>query len=212
MSCSLCSENGGHFKPKYGGHFDRFFHPEGEWIDFNDKKTEYLGGEKLPYKAPLNTIPIFVKKGSIIPMMPIMQYIGEKRDYPVTFHIFPNYEDEKASFTLYEDEGENQDYLKGIFSLTYIVCTTVSSGFNIDISPEDKGFHQSDKRNFVLSILTDKKPTSVSINGNAATLVPLEKLNIDNDFSQQWSWDENGKKLLLKTPDQRKKINIKINN
>ncbi len=26
MSCSLCSENGGHFKPKYGGHFDRFFH------------------------------------------------------------------------------------------------------------------------------------------------------------------------------------------
>ena len=197
---------------KKGERVKRVYLPEGEWIDFNDKKTEYLGGEKLPYKAPLNTIPIFVKKGSIIPMMPIMQYIGEKRDYPVTFHIFPNYEDEKASFTLYEDEGENQDYLKGIFSLTYIVCTTVSSGFNIDISPEDKGFHQSDKRNFVLSILTDKKPTSVSINGNAATLVPLEKLNIDNDFSQQWSWDENGKKLLVKTPDQRKKINIKINN
>ena len=197
---------------KKGERVKRVYLPEGEWIDFNDKKTEYLGGEKLPYKAPLNTIPIFVKKGSIIPMMPIMQYIGEKRDYPITFHIFPNYEDEKASFTLYEDEGENQDYLKGIFSLTYIVCTTVSSGFNIDISPEDKGFHQSDKRNFVLSILTDKKPTSVSINGNAATLVPLEKLNIDNDFSQQWSWDENGKKLLLKTPDQRKKINIKINN
>ena len=102
--------------------------------------------------------------------------------------------------------------MKNIFSLTHIVCTTLSSGFNIYISPEDKGFYQSDKRNFVLSILTDKKPTSVSINGNAATLVPLEKLNIDNDFSQQWSWDENGKKLLLKTPDQRKKINIKINN
>lgn len=197
---------------KKGERVKRVYLPEGEWIDFNDKKTEYLGGEKLPYKAPLNTIPIFVKKGSIVPMMPIMQYIGERKDYPITFHVFPNYEDEKASFTLYEDEGENQDYLKGIFSLTYIVCTTVSSGFNIDISPEDKGFYQSDKRNFVLSILTDKKPTSVSINGNAATLVPLEKLNIDNDFSQQWSWDENGKKLLLKTPDQRKKINIKINN
>ena len=28
MSCSLCSENGGHFKPKYGGHFDRFFQPD----------------------------------------------------------------------------------------------------------------------------------------------------------------------------------------
>ena len=102
--------------------------------------------------------------------------------------------------------------MKDIFSLTNIICTTVSNGYNIDISPEDNGFHQSDKRNFVLSILSDKKTTSVSINGNVATLVPLEKLNIDNDFSQQWSWDENGKKLLLKTPDQRKKINIKINN
>ncbi len=197
---------------KKGERIKRVYFPDGEWIDFNDKKTEYLGGEKLPYKAPLNTIPIFVKKGSIIPMMPIMQYIGERKDYPVTFHIFPNYEDEKASFTLYEDEGENQDYLKDIFSLTNIICTTVSNGYNIDISPEDKGFHQSDKRNFVLSILSDKKPTSVSINGNVATFVPLEKLNIDNDFSQQWSWDEKGNKILVKTPDQRKKINIKINN
>jgi len=197
---------------KKGERVKRVYFPDGEWIDFNDKKTEYLGGEKLAYKAPLNTIPIFVKKGSIVPMMPIMQYIGEKKDYPVTFHIFPNYEDEKASFTLYEDEGENQDYLKNIFSLTNIICTTVLNGYNIDISPDDKGFHQSDKRNFVLSILSDKKPTSVSINGNLITLAPIEKLNIETDFSQQWSWDENGKKLLVKTPDKRKKINIKINN
>jgi len=35
MSCSLCSENGGHFKPKYGGHFDRFFHP----VITNQKKS-----------------------------------------------------------------------------------------------------------------------------------------------------------------------------
>jgi len=36
MSCSLCSENGGHFKPKYGGHFDRFF----DVVDFNEKMLE----------------------------------------------------------------------------------------------------------------------------------------------------------------------------
>lgn len=34
MSCSLCSENGGHFKPKYGGHFDRFFQIK---VDDKDK-------------------------------------------------------------------------------------------------------------------------------------------------------------------------------
>lgn len=198
---------------KKGERVKRVYFPEGEWIDFNDKKTEYLGGEKLPYKAPLNTIPIFVKKGSIVPMMPIMQYIGEKKDYPVTFHIFPNYEDEKASFTLYEDEGENQDYLIDIFSMTHIVCTTVTNGYNIDITPDDKGFHQSDKRNFVLSILTENKPKAISVNNKDAVFLNMETLDINKDISNiQWSWDENGKKIIIKVPDTRKKINFKINN
>jgi len=39
MSCSLCSENGGHFKPKYGGHFDRFFH---------SKQLALCRGQKTP--------------------------------------------------------------------------------------------------------------------------------------------------------------------
>lgn len=49
MSCSLCSENGGHFKPKYGGHFDRFFHYDSEngWIlKYRQQKTK--GVENLP--------------------------------------------------------------------------------------------------------------------------------------------------------------------
>lgn len=198
---------------KKGERVKRVYFPDGEWIDFNDKKTEYLGGEKLPYKAPLNTIPIFVKKGSIIPMMPIMQYIGEKRDYPVTFHIFPNYEDEKASFTLYEDEGENQDYLKDIFSKTNIICTTKATGYDIEITPEDRGFRQSDKRNFVLSILTEQKPKFVLVNGKEISFVNVDAIDFEKNTTKiQWSWDEKGSKLLIKVPDNRTKINININN
>ncbi len=41
MSCSLCSENGGHFKPKYGGHFDRFFQiDEQNIVQIREKITE----------------------------------------------------------------------------------------------------------------------------------------------------------------------------
>ncbi|WP_245168898.1 glycoside hydrolase family 31 protein [Chryseobacterium sp. RR2-3-20] len=197
---------------KKGERVKRVYFPDGEWIDFNDKKTEYLGGEKLPYKAPLNTIPIFVKKGSIVPMMPVMQYIHEKKDYPVTFHIFPNYEDEKASFTLYEDEGENQDYLKDIYSLTNIVCTTLAKAYIIDIKPEDKGFHQSDRRNFVLSLLVEAKPNSVMLNDKNVTFIAFEAFEDGKEIpGNAWSWDEKGNKILVKTADLRKNINIKIN-
>ncbi|ROI07814.1 DUF4968 domain-containing protein [Chryseobacterium sp. H3056] len=198
---------------KKGERVKRVYLPDGEWIDFNDKKTEYLGGQTVAYKAPLNTIPIFVRKASIIPMMPVMQYIHEKKDYPVFFHIFPNYEDEKTSFSLYEDDGENQDYLKDIFSRTNIVCTTKAAGYDIVISPEDKGFRQSDKRNFVLSILTEQKPKFVLVNGKEIGFVTADAMDIEKDTTKtQWSWDEKGSKLLIKIPDNRTKININVNN
>lgn len=198
---------------KKGERVKRVYLPEGEWIDFNDKKTEYLGGQTVAYKAPLNTIPIFVRKASIIPMMPVMQYIHEKKDYPVIFHIFPNYEDEKTSFSLYEDDGENQDYLKDIFSRTNIICTTKAAGYDIEITPEDKGFHQSDKRNFVLSILTEQKPKFVLVNGKEIGFVTADAMDIEKETTKtQWSWDEKDSKLLIKIPDNRTKINININN
>ena len=146
-------------------------------------------------------------------MMPVMQYIHEKKNYPVFFHIFPNYEDEKTSFTLYEDEGENQDYLKDIFSKTNITCTTKVAGYDIEITPEDKGFCQSDKRNFVLSILTEQKPKSVLVNGNEIPFLAVDVLDFEKDTTKiQWSWDEKGSKLLIKIPDNRTKININVNN
>jgi len=198
---------------KKGERVKKLYLPDGEWIDFNDKKTEYLGGQTVAYKSPLNTIPIFVKKGSIIPMMPVMQYIHEKKDYPVFFHIFPNYEDEKASFSLYEDDGENQDYLKDIYSETNIICTTKSAGYDIEITPEDKGFRQSEKRNFVLSILTEQKPKSVLVNGKEAAFVATNKMDVEKDITTiQWSWDEKGSKLIVKIPDTRTKLKININN
>ncbi len=42
------------------------------------EKKLYEGGQTITYKAPLSVVPVLVKKGAVIPMMPVMQYIGEK--------------------------------------------------------------------------------------------------------------------------------------
>lgn len=52
MSCSLCSENGGHFKPKYGGHFDRFFQPTPEAGEWESAGKVVLGGCIINEKSP----------------------------------------------------------------------------------------------------------------------------------------------------------------
>lgn len=137
-----------------------------------------------------------MKKGSIVPQMPVMQYIHEDKGYPLLVHIFPNNEDENASFELYEDDGENLDYLKGISSKTQFVCTTLSDGYKTIITPNDNGFVQSDKRNIVLIYHLENKPNSVTID--------------DRISAQSWIWDDVSKECRITIPDKRKNINIVI--
>lgn len=198
---------------KKGERVKRVYLPDGEWIDFNDKKTVYLGGQTVAYRAPLNVIPIFVKKGSIVPQMPVMQYIHEKRDYPLFIDIFPNYEDESASFELYEDEGTNLDYLKDIYSKTTFQCTTLSDRYLTTILPDDNKFRQSSKRNIVLKYHLEVKPNAVWVNGKAVDAVDntiIEK-NLYSDFSSvQWAWDESSATCLVRLVDSRIKSDISI--
>lgn len=198
---------------KKGERVKRVYLPEGEWIDFNDKKTVYLGGQRIAYRAPLSVIPIFVKKGSIIPQMPVMQYIHEQKDFPLFVHIFPNYEDESATFELYEDQGENLDYLKDIYSKTKFSCTTLNNGYTSEIIANDKGFKQSEKRNIILKYHIENKPTSVSVDGKAIKTVEEQAIRdtFYSDFSTlQWSWNDATKECWVKVPDRRKNMNINI--
>ncbi|MDY9917668.1 MULTISPECIES: TIM-barrel domain-containing protein [Proteiniphilum] len=198
-----------------GERVKRLYLPEGEWIDFNDKKTVYLGGQQIAYRAPLNVIPLFVKKGSIIPMMPVMQYIHEKKDYPLFIHIFPNYEDEVAEFELYEDDGENLDYLKDIASRTRFTCTTLSDGYRTVVEPSDNGFRQSDKRNMILTYHLDEMPASVTVNGKTAKKTDEASIagKAETDINSiEWSWNDQSNVCLVKVPDQRKQVTVLLTN
>jgi alpha-glucosidase len=185
--------------------------PPGEWIDFNDKQTVYQGGQTITYPSPLSVIPIFVKRGSIIPQMPVMQYIHEKKEYPLLVHVFPYDEEETATFEWYEDEGENLDYLKNSCSRTTCSCTTSPTGYVTDITAADSGFIPSGKRNIVLKYHIASPPRGVEVNGKAADRVPAETIAgiIETDaHAIQWSWDEATKECWVKIPDKRKNIEI----
>lgn len=52
--------------------------PEGRWMDYNDKATIHQGHASITAKAPLGTIPLFVKEGAIIPRGDILQ--GNNRE------------------------------------------------------------------------------------------------------------------------------------
>lgn len=82
------------------------------WYDFESGKA-YAGGRTIQAVAPLARMPLFVKAGSIVPMAPVQQYVGEKPDAPVTLTVFTGRD---GRFELYEDDGLSNGYERGAFS------------------------------------------------------------------------------------------------
>ncbi len=87
--------------------------PKGaDWYDFWTGKR-YAGGQSVMLETQLSRAPMFVRAGSIVPLGPVMQHVGEKPWDNLELRIYPGAD---ASFTLYEDEGDNYNYERGVFS------------------------------------------------------------------------------------------------
>jgi alpha-D-xyloside xylohydrolase len=82
------------------------------WYEFVSGKAAQPG-TNVDAAAPYDSMPLFVKAGSIIPTGPVMQYVGEKPSDPLTLYVYTG---ANGGFTLYEDEGINYNYEKGAFA------------------------------------------------------------------------------------------------
>lgn len=91
---------------------DVYFPKQSGWYDFYHG-TYMEGGKTVRVNAPYERMPLFVKAGSIVPVGEELQYASEKPAAPVTLYVYTGQE---GAFTLYEDEGTNYNYEKGMYS------------------------------------------------------------------------------------------------
>jgi alpha-D-xyloside xylohydrolase len=89
---------------------------DGGWYDFWTEKP-LRGAETVTSSAPMDTIPVYVRAGSILPLGPVEQYVEQKRDGPMELRIYPGHD---GTFTLYDDEGSNYDYESGQSSMVVL--------------------------------------------------------------------------------------------
>jgi alpha-D-xyloside xylohydrolase len=82
------------------------------WYDFWTGKY-YAGGQDVTLETSLDRVPMFVRAGSILPLGPEMQYVGEKAWDDLELRLYPG---ANGDFTLYEDEGDNYNYEKGQYA------------------------------------------------------------------------------------------------
>jgi alpha-D-xyloside xylohydrolase len=82
------------------------------WFDFWTHE-KFTGGQEVTKSGNIETIPLYVRAGSILPIGPKVQYAQEKKWDNLEIRI---YEGANGEFTLYEDENDNYNYEKGIYS------------------------------------------------------------------------------------------------
>jgi alpha-D-xyloside xylohydrolase len=84
-----------------------------EWTDFWSG-DRIPGGRSMVRETPIDVLPLYVRAGSIVPMGPFLQYAEEKPADPIELRVYPGAD---ASFTLYEDEGDNLNYEMGSYAV-----------------------------------------------------------------------------------------------
>jgi alpha-glucosidase/alpha-D-xyloside xylohydrolase len=83
--------------------------PRGTWYDFwTGERID--GGREVSRSVDLETMPLYVRAGSILPLGPVKQFVDQETDEPLTVAIYPGAD---ASFLLYEDDGKSFNYRKG---------------------------------------------------------------------------------------------------
>lgn len=92
----------------------RMYVPRGNWYNFwTDEMVE--GGKEMWVDADLDSMPIFIKEGAVIPKYPVQQYVGEKQFNEITLDVY--YKVGKETSKLYDDAHDGYDYKKGRYSL-----------------------------------------------------------------------------------------------
>ena len=87
----------------------RVYLPRSVWYDFwTGERIE--GGQEISRPVDLETMPLYVRAGSILPLGPVKQFVDQKVDEPLSITIYPGTDD---SLLLYEDDGISFNHRKG---------------------------------------------------------------------------------------------------
>ncbi|MCH4887611.1 glycoside hydrolase family 31 protein [Acidaminobacter sp. JC074] len=109
--------------------------PSGRWLHMATGNI-YDGHSEIHVDAPIESIPVFLKEGGILPLRPVCQSVDESYN-ELTVYVFS---DEKgSSYSMYEDDGMTVNY-KNEHGFIHFKQVLSNKSLHIDFRLEDKGY------------------------------------------------------------------------
>ncbi|RLD28647.1 MAG: glycosyl hydrolase, partial [Bacteroidetes bacterium] len=113
----------------------RMYIPRGNWFNYWTNKV-VKGEKEMWIDADIDSMPIFIKEGAIIPKYPIQQYVEEKAIDEVTLEVY--FKKGKETSKLFDDAHDGYDYTKGRYSLRTFKLTGKTNELIIQQHKEGK--------------------------------------------------------------------------
>ena len=140
--------------------------PKGaNWYEFYTEKL-YKGGRNVTFTTTIDRTAMFVKAGTILPLAPVMQYAQQSQWDNLDIIVYPG---SNAVFTLYEDEGDNYNYERGVYSTITMKWNDSQRTFTVEARQgQFPGMLQN--RKFNIRIAGTEAVKTVDYNGNAVSI------------------------------------------
>ena len=183
----------------------RVYLPKGcKWYDWNDNFRCYEGGQTVEVPVTLETIPLFIREGAIIPMAD-NQLMSMANDHMTDLHLTLAPGGEQR-YTLYDDDGVTNDYKAGVFRRTEIGMSgesVVKVAFRAEGSYTDFV-----ERVTVEMIRKDRSPFWVALGEEK-----LEHFLNRRKFEaaeQGWYYSMTKKAVLVKYPNPKRDVTLTV--
>lgn len=165
-----------------------------KFYDFKTRKI-YQGGQTCSINVDLSSIPMFIRSGAIIPMSGNkLQNLTKEKTKALHILMAP---DVDSQFTLYEDDGHTNNYLKGDYLKTHIHAC---AGEKTCITFAHEGTYKTAVEEITLDVIhPDKAPFYVTLDGNALPHF-LHRKKFEA-ASQGWYYSQSLKSVLVKYPN-----------
>lgn len=175
-----------------------------KWYDWNDKFRCYEGGQTIEIPVTIESIPLFIREGAIIPMAD-NQLMSMANDHMTDLHLTLAPGGER-SYVLYDDDGVTNDFRKGVFRKTTISMSG-KSVVKVDFKSEG-AYADFVERVTVEMIRKDRSPFWVALGDEK-----LEHFLNRRKFEaaeKGWYYSQSKKAVLVKYPNPKKDITLTV--
>ena len=117
--------------------------PPGAWYDYwtgeklNNEPAADASKQNVIIHPKLETLPVYVREGTILPMQPLVQSTDEKPQGPLTLQVYPG---KDCHGSLYQDDGLTFAYQRGEFLRMEFSCSGNSDGLGLHIGKREGTF------------------------------------------------------------------------